>query len=222
MIDPKADMLRDIALETAQTRAWTGRESLDARVLEAIGAVPRHAFVPDDELARAYDNGPLPIGHDQTISQPFIVALMSDLLGTAPGQTVLEIGCGSGYQSAVLSRLVKRVYSIEIVPELARAAKERLARLGYGNVTVRHGDGAQGWPEHAPFDGIIVTAAAPRIPPALLEQLGPGGRLVIPVGHPHARQNLLLVEKNACGEIHVRDMLPVAFVPLTGQEAYRG
>lgn len=214
-------MLQDIAWETAQCRSWTGKDSLDARVLEAIQQVPRHAFVPGQEADYAYHNGPLPIGHGQTISQPFIVALMSDLLvsellGKGANQVVLEVGCGSGYQSAVLSLLVKQVYSIEIVPELAREAGERLMRLGFDNVTVRQGDGYHGWPEHAPFDGIIVTAAAPHIPQPLIEQLKPGGRMVIPVGSPYSSQDLLLVEKNGAGEVSTRNLLPVAFVPLTG------
>lgn len=209
-------MLSDIRWETAETRAWIGKSELDPRVLEAMQRVPRHAFVPQGLEDCAYDNGPLSIGHGQTISQPYIVALMSDLLATAPHHVVLEVGCGSGYQSAVLSRLVKQVYSLEIVPELAQAAQERLSHLGYNNVTVRHGDGYQGWPEHAPFDGIIVTAAAPEIPPPLVEQLKPGGRMVIPVGLPYMHQDLLLVEKNSSGVITTRNMLPVAFVPLTG------
>ncbi|PWB50419.1 MAG: protein-L-isoaspartate O-methyltransferase [Nitrosomonadales bacterium] len=209
-------MLRDIRWETSETRAWIGKSELDPRVLEAMQQVPRHAFVPRVLEDCAYDNGPLSIGHGQTISQPYIVALMSDLLATQAHHVVLEVGCGSGYQSAVLSRLVKQVYSLEIVPELAQAAQERLSRLGYGNVTVRHGDGYQGWPEHAPFDGIIVTAAAPEIPSPLVEQLKPGGRMVIPVGLPYMHQELLLVEKNSSGVITTRNMLPVAFVPLTG------
>ncbi|MDP2783686.1 MAG: protein-L-isoaspartate(D-aspartate) O-methyltransferase [Sulfurimicrobium sp.] len=209
-------LLQDIAWETAQCRSWIGKDSIDSRVLEAIEQVPRHAFVPDWQVPYAYDNGPLPIGHGQTISQPFIVALMSDMLETKPHHVVLEVGCGSGYQSAVLSKLVRQVYSVEIVPELAQAAQECLTRLGYGNVTVRHGDGYHGWPEHAPFDGIIVTAAAPEIPPPLIEQLKLGGRLVIPVGQPYGRQELMLVEKNAAGEVSMRNVLPVAFVPLTG------
>ncbi|MEN6587762.1 MAG: protein-L-isoaspartate(D-aspartate) O-methyltransferase [Sulfuricella sp.] len=209
-------LLHDIDWESAQSRPWIGKGSLDPRVLEAIKHVPRHAFVPEWQAPYAYDNGPLPIGHGQTISQPFIVALMSDMLQPEPHHVVLEVGCGSGYQSAVLSKLVSHVYSVEIVPELAQAAQERLARLGYANVTVRQGDGSHGWPEHAPFDGIIVTAAAPEIPPALVEQLKPGGRLVIPVGQPHGRQELMLVEKNAAGEVSSHNVLPVAFVPLTG------
>lgn len=210
-------MLRDIRWETAETRAWIGKSELDPRVLEAMSEVPRHAFVPRGLEDCAYDNGPLSIGQGQTISQPYIVALMSDLLATQAHHVVLEVGCGSGYQSAVLSRLVKQVYALEIVPELAQAAQERLSRLGYGNVAVRQGDGYQGWPEHAPFDGIIVTAAAPEIPPPLVEQLRPGGRMVIPVGLPYMRQDLLLLEKSASGEITTRNMLPVAFVPLTGR-----
>lgn len=209
-------MLRDIRWETTETRTWIGKSELDPRVLEAMKQVPRHAFVPYGMEELAYDNGPLSIGQGQTISQPFIVALMSDLLATQAHHVVLEVGCGSGYQSAVLSRLVKRVYSIEIVPALAQVAQERLLRLGYGNVTVRQGDGYQGWPEHAPFDGIIVTAAAPEIPPPLLEQLRPGGCMVIPVGLPHGSQDLLLVKKYPHGQISVRNVLPVAFVPLTG------
>lgn len=208
-------LLQDIAWETEQSRPWIGSD-IDPRVLKAIEQVPRHAFVPGYEMDYAYDDRPLPIGYGQTISQPFIVALMSDLLATQPHHVVLEVGCGSGYQSAVLSKLVKQVYSIEIVPELAQAARERLAQLGYANVAVRHGDGYRGWPEHAPFDGIIVTAAAPEIPPPLIKQLKPGGRLVIPLGQPHGRQELMLVEKNMAGEVSLHNSLPVAFVPLTG------
>lgn len=209
-------LLQDIAWETSQSRTWTGRDRLAPRVLEAIKQVPRHAFVPGYEVDSAYDDRPLPIGYGQTISQPFIVALMSDMLETQPHHVVLEVGCGSGYQSAVLSKLVRQVYSVEIVPELAQAAHERLARMGYANISVQQGDGYHGWPEHAPFDSIIVTAAAPEIPPPLITQLKPGGRLVIPVGQHHGRQELILVEKNAAGEVSLRNMLPVAFVPLTG------
>lgn len=210
-------LLQDIAWETAQSRPWIGKDALDPRVLEAIGQVPRHAFVPAWQEPYAYDDRPLPIGHGQTISQPFIVALMSDLLETRPHHVVLEIGCGSGYQSAVLARLVKQVYSLEIVAELAQSAQESLRRQGFTNVAVRQGDGYQGWPEHAPFDGIIVTAAAPEIPPPLIEQLKSGGRMVIPLGLPYQQQELVLVEKSMDGEISRRNMLPVAFVPLTGE-----
>ncbi len=209
-------MLRDIADEIAFTRAEIGRAAFDPRVLAALAAVPREEFVPAERRLFAYANGALPIGHGQTISQPYIVALMTDLLAPRPDDIVLEIGTGSGYQAAVLSRLVRQVYSIEIVAPLALAARERLERLGCANVAVRHGDGYRGWAEHAPFDGIVVTAAAPHVPPPLVEQLKPGGRLVIPVGHPGGYQQLRLVEKDAAGAVGQRDLLAVAFVPLTG------
>ena len=217
MQDDMARMLRDIRQEVQLTRSWIGRDHLDARVLAAMEKVPRHEFVPKEFDYLAYDNGPLAIGHGQTISQPYIVALMTDLLNLHPGDTVLEVGTGSGYQAAVLSLLVKRVFSIEIVAALAREAGARLRRLGYDNVTVRSGDGYGGWPEHAPFDAVIVTAAAPGIPPPLLEQLKPGGRMVIPVGVPYGRQTLTVVNRDERGEISEEEMLPVAFVPLTGE-----
>jgi len=211
-----AQMLRDIEDEVQYTRALTGRKAFDPRVMAAIAEIPRHLFVPSEELGYAYANGPLPIGWGQTISQPYIVALMTDLLGCGGGDRVLEIGTGSGYQAAVLSRLVDWVYSLEIIPQLASDATERLARLGYPNVSVRCGDGHLGWPEVAPFDGILVTAAAPAIPPALVAQLRSGARLVIPVGQPYAHQELLLLEKGQDGAVQVTDVLAVAFVPLTG------
>jgi protein-L-isoaspartate(D-aspartate) O-methyltransferase len=209
-------LLADIAEETCQTRFLTGIGELDSRVMAAMGEVPRHAFVPEDLRPRAYDNGPLPIGHGQTISQPFIVALMTDLLRPRAGDAILEVGAGSGYQAAVLAELAKRVYTVEIVPSLAKEAAERLERLGYGNVEVRCGDGYGGWPEHAPFDGILVAAAAPHVPQPLVDQLKPGGRLVIPVGLPYSAQELLLIEKSPDGGLVRRTVLPVAFVPLTG------
>ncbi|MGB5541145.1 MAG: protein-L-isoaspartate(D-aspartate) O-methyltransferase, partial [Gammaproteobacteria bacterium] len=169
-----------------------------------------------DEQARAYDNRPLSIGYGQTISQPYIVALMTDLLDVGPDATVLEVGTGSGYQAAVLSGLVASVYTIEIVPQLGERAQGVLARLGYDNVEVRIGDGYYGWEEHAPFDAIIVTAAASHVPPPLVRQLKPGGRMIIPVGSRFMVQELLLVEKTAAGEVSTRQILPVAFVPLTG------
>jgi len=181
-------MLRDIADEVAWTRQEIGKEALDAEVMAALSRVPRELFVPATERRFAFVNGPLPIGHGQTISQPYIVALMTDLLEPRSADRILEIGTGSGYQTAVLAELAREVYSVEIIAALANAARARLARLGYDNVSIRHGDGHQGWPEHAPYDGIIVTAAAPHIPPALLEQLKPGGRLVIPVGLPEQIQ----------------------------------
>jgi len=208
-------LLRDIANEVHYTRDLIGRAALDPRVMAAMAEVPRESFVPAEERQYAYANGPLPIGWGQTISQPYIVALMTDLLGCGPKSRVLEVGTGSGYQAAVLSRVVRRVYSVEIIPELAQAAARRLGALGYANVETRLGDGYLGWPEQAPFDGILVTAAAPRIPPALVEQLGPGARLVLPVGEPHGRQELLVVEKGPGGVVHTQSILPVAFVPLT-------
>jgi protein-L-isoaspartate(D-aspartate) O-methyltransferase len=180
--------------------------------------VPRHEFVPEDLRGEAYADGPLPIGYGQTISQPFIVALMTDLLRVGPDDTVLEVGTGSGYQAAVLAHLVRRVYTIEIVPDLAESATARLRRLGYGRVvTTRTGDGYYGWEEAAPFDAIVVTAASSHIPPSLIRQLKPGGRMVIPVGAPFALQHLVLIERNATdGRVTTRQVLPVSFVPLTG------
>ena len=193
----------------------------DARVLAAMERIPRERFVPAQEATRAYDDTPLPIGEGQTISQPYIVAYMSELLNVAPDHRVLEIGTGSGYQAAVLAELAKEVYSIEIVPALAQQAAATLASLGYENVHVREGDGYAGWPEHAPFDAIVVTAAPERVPAPLLEQLRPGGRLVIPVGPMHATQQLRVVEKDAQGRLHERQITPVRFVPLTGEAAER-
>ena len=193
-----------------------GTDRLAPAVLAAMRQVPRHEFVPADVQGTAYDNRPLPIGYGQTISQPYIVALMTDLAKPDKEDVVLEVGTGSGYQAAVLSPLVSRVYSIEIVEALAKRASEQLTVLGYGNVTVRHGDGYHGWPEHGPFDAIIVTAAASHIPPPLVKQLKPGGRMVIPVGPPFMAQNLMLVEKDTREQVHTRTLLPVHFVPLTG------
>jgi protein-L-isoaspartate(D-aspartate) O-methyltransferase len=189
----------------------------DSRVLAAMREVPRHLFVDESLRAHAYDDEPLPIGggSSQTVSQPYIVALMTELLDLQPGEKVLEIGTGSGYQSAVLSRLAGKVYSIEIVPELARSAAERLSRLGYKNVTVRAGDGYRGWPEEAPFDGIVVTAAPERLPEPLLAQLAPGGRMVIPVGGFFQELKVFTRDKN--GKVTEKDILPVRFVPMTGE-----
>lgn len=213
---PRTEMLHAIAADTKDTRGYLGKDSLAPEVMAAIARVPRHEFVPADLRHRAYDNRPLPIGLGQTISQPYIVALMTDLLGCGPGARVLEVGTGSGYQAAVLAELVDHVYTIEIVAELGDSARRTLERLGYRNVTVRVGDGYLGWPEHAPFDGIIVTAAPEEIPPPLVEQLKPGGRMVIPVGEPWTGQNLLVLEKQPDGTLSRRNLLPVAFVPLTG------
>jgi protein-L-isoaspartate(D-aspartate) O-methyltransferase len=208
-------MLADIEAEVRYTRSMIGRDALDSRVMAAMAEVPRHEFVPDYEQLYAYANGPLPIGHGQTISQPFIVALMTDLLECGPDDRVLEVGTGSGYQTAILSRVVAQVYSVEIIPELARKACQRLARLGYDNVECRHCDGYDGWPEQAPFHGILVTAAAPSVPPPLIEQLMQGARLVIPVGPQFGHQELMVIEKRSDGSLLTTDILGVAFVPLT-------
>ncbi len=206
-------LLATIADEVRDTRSYTGRAELHPRVLDAMGRVAREAFVPEDQMYAAYANVPLSIGYRQTISQPYIVALMTDLLDPEPTDVILEIGTGSGYQAAVLSGLVARVYSIEVVEALADTAAERLARLGYTNVEVRQGDGNEGWPDAAPFDGIIVTAGAPSVPDALIEQLKPGAALVIPVDDG-SQQMLKRITRDAAGTVTVDDVLPVAFVPL--------
>jgi len=211
-------LLQEIRAEAWDTRDCTGLAAFDPRVMEALYRVPRHEFIEPGSLHLAYANHPLPIGHGQTISQPYIVALMTDLIRPEAEDVVLEIGTGSGYQAAVLAGLAKRIYSVEIVPELAREADARLRRLGYDNVEVRNGNGRLGWPQHAPYDAILVTAAASRIPPALVAQLKPGARLVIPVGYPHDAQQLIVVEKREDGGIDTRPVLPVAFVPLTGSD----
>lgn len=185
----------------------------DSATLAAMRTVPRHEFVPEDQRGLAYEDIPLPIGHDQTISQPAIVALMTELIEPRPGKRVLEIGTGSGYQAAVLAQTGCRVWTIEIFRALAEEARDRLARLGYRNVVVRHGDGYAGWPDQAPFDAIVVTAAAESIPPALLDQLAPKGRLVMPVGDEFPYQELVLVHKDSDGKISLRQLLPVRFVP---------
>jgi len=190
------------------------RDVRDAATLAAMRAVPRHEFVPPEHRGDAYGDFPLPIGHGQTISQPYIVAYMTEVLRPRAGMKVLEVGTGSGYQAAVLAAAGCEVYTVEIFGALATAARDRLARLGYGGVTVRHGDGHFGWPEHAPFDAVIVTAAAGYIPPALVEQLKPGGRMIIPVGTVHGVQYLILVEKAGGGEVTTRTLIPVQFVPM--------
>ncbi len=209
-----AAMVKTVADEVLWTNRYLGKTALDPRVIQALGTVRRAEFVPEDLAEFAYDNRPLPIGQGQTISQPYIVAVMTDLLQPQQHHRVLEIGTGCGYQAAILARLVAEVYSIETVPELAEQAAERLKRLGVANVRVRQGDGRKGWPEHAPFDGIIVTAAAPDVPPALVQQLAPGGRLVIPVGPKGGEQELVLIRKETDGSVDRRAVLPVAFVPL--------
>ena len=212
--DEKQALIREIVSETAETAAMTGRRELSARLLAALSKVKREAFVPDSEVRFAYINAPLPIGHGQTISQPFIVAIMTELLDLKPDDVVLEIGTGSGYQAAVLADLARQVYGVEIVPELVENARRALAQEGYRNVEVRCGDGNEGWPEHAPYDAIIVTAAAETVPPALLTQLKPGGRMIIPLGEVYAHQALVLFEKDEAGKIERHDIMDVAFVPL--------
>ena len=210
--------MRAIHTDVARNRQVLGRDHLSETVALAMAKVPRHEFVPKELRGNAYANHPLPIGHGQTISQPTIVAMMTDLLALGPEDHVLEVGTGSGYQAAVLSEVVERgqVFTIEIVSELARTARKRLARLGYQNVVVHAGDGYLGLPDDAPFDGIMVTAAADEIPAPLLEQLKPGGRLVMPVGGQGETQWLTLVSKDPEGGIDKRVVLPVRFVPLTG------
>ncbi len=211
-------MLDAIKASVLDTAAYTGRRALSDKVMGAMAAVPREEFVLPEYRHLAYRNTALPIEAGQTISQPLIVALMTDLLDPEPGDVVLEVGTGSGYQAAVLSGLVEHVYSVEIIDELADTARAVLQRLNYHNVTVRAGDGYAGWPKHAPFDGIIVTAAPEQIPPPLLEQLKPGGKLVIPRGKQRGYQELLVVEVDAAGKVSEKSVLPVAFVPLTREQ----
>jgi protein-L-isoaspartate(D-aspartate) O-methyltransferase len=213
-VTPNADPNAALRARMVETQI-VSRGVRNPRVLAAMREVPRHLFVDASERARAYEDSPLPIGGHQTISQPYIVALMTELLDLAPDERVLEIGTGSGYQSAVLSRVCREVYTIEIVPELARAAEARLRELGYTNVVVREGDGYGGWAEHAPFDGIIVTAAPERIPQPLLDQLAPEGRMVIPVGGFF--QELKVFRKDSSGRVTEQAILPVRFVPMTGE-----
>lgn len=189
------------------------RDVLDCAVLAAMRTVPRHLFVPEEERASAYDDRPLPLGHGQTISQPYVVAAMTEALGVGAGDRVLEIGAGSGYQAAVLAEVVSEVFTIELVPALAAAAEARLRALHYGNVRVRQGDGRLGWPEAAPFDGIVVACGAPEVPPALLDQLRPGRRLVMPVGPAGEVMELQLIEKGLDGTLQRRTLMPVRFVP---------
>ncbi len=212
----RARMVAEIAAMARETGAETGRPRFSEQVMAAMGKVPRHRFVPALQDIFAYDNRPLPIGEGQTISQPYIVALMTDLLDPKSADTVLEVGTGSGYQAAVLAELVAKVYTIEIVEPLARRARQVLGELGYRNVEIRVGDGYGGWPAAAPFDAIIVTAAPAAVPQPLIDQLKPGGRMVIPVGGASDVQQLLLVEKQSDGRTTTRRTLPVRFVPLTG------
>lgn len=207
-------LLEQVIAETRGTADLTGCSKLSEPVLRALAAVPRHRFVPPAQLAWAYADSPLPIGCGQTISQPFIVALMTELLALDARSVVLEVGTGSGYQTAMLASLARRVYSVERIPALAEAAERRLRELGIANVEIRIADGYRGWEEKAPFDAIIVTAAAAEVPPALVRQLKPGGRLAIPVGPQHRSQDLRVICKDESGAWHSRSVLPVVFVPL--------
>ena len=211
----RLEMVRTIEQYTRYTSDIVGEDGISPGVLEVMRTVKRHLFVPKRRQSLAYDDRPVEIGYGQTISQPFIVALMTHLLEPGPDHVVLEIGTGSGYQAAVLSPLVRNVCTIEVIPELGEAAAGRLAALGYANVETKIADGYHGWPECGPFDGIVVTAAADHVPPPLVDQLKPGGRMVIPVGGMFAIQHLTLVEKTETGEVLTRQLLPVRFVPFT-------
>ena len=218
-VTASARPLQDIDFEQARRQMVEeqieARGVTDSRVREAMSRVPRHEYVPVQYRASAYRDTPLPIEFEQTISQPYIVALMTELLQPEPGDRILEVGTGSGYQAAVAAELVSQVYSIEIIPELARSAADRLERLGVSNVFVRAGDGYLGWPEQGPFDGILVTAGAEDVPEPLVEQLKPGARMIIPVGDQSSFQVLKVVEKLPEGEVEIRDIIAVRFVPLT-------
>lgn len=210
------NMIRLIEDDVRATSAYLKRSALDERVLEAMASVPRHEFVPTELVDEAYRNRPLPIGHGQTISQPYIVAIMTDLMELEAGQKVLEIGTGSGYQAAVLAALDTRVWSIEIIEALGERADSLLTRLGYDRIELRIGDGYYGWAEEAPFDAIVVTAAASHIPPPLVKQLAVGGKMIIPVGSRFSTQELILITRINPEEVVTRQVLPVRFVPLTG------
>src|SRR2546426_3295370 len=214
-------MLVQIAAETIYVSARIGKAALAERTLEVVGRVPRHEFVPVELQSYAYANTPLPIGFDKTISQPFIVALMTDLLDLQPTDIVLEIGTGLGYQAAIIAALAQKVYSIEVIEELAEQAKQRLGRLGYVNIELRIGNGYHGWAEHAPFDKVIVTAAPELIPPALIGQVKPGGKMVNPAGLADAQQ-LILVEKDSHGTVTMKEILPVRFSQLEGPDPHAG
>lgn len=214
-------LIEEIQIETNLSRDFTGLSVITPGVVAALRATPREQFVCPGDERQAYANRPLPLGFGQTISQPFIVALMTQLLVAAEPQTVLEIGSGSGYQAAVLARLVKRVVSLEVIPELAGDAARRLRQMAIANVDVHCADGYLGWPSEAPFDAIIVTACAPFVPPALVEQLRCGGRLVLPVGEPRSCQELRVIDKSADGALQDRFVLPVAFVPLVRSGGFR-
>lgn len=218
----RAAMIAAIVAEMAETAPFTGRTTLNPRLLAALSQVRREAFVPSADAALAYVNTALPIGHGQTISQPFLVALMTELLDLSPADVVLEIGTGSGYHTAILASLVRNVFSVEVIAGLADKARHVLAHEAFDNIEIRCGDGALGWPEHAPYDAIVVAAAMERIPPALLTQLRPGGRMVIPLGESNRTQHLVLVNKDALGTIRQFETLPVSLVPLVETAADAG
>lgn len=213
----RKEMVTVIQKEVESTKGYLGRERLGDNVIDAMGRVKRHAFVPLYSQLYAYKNRPLPIGYAQTISQPYIVAVMTDLLDLKTSDRVLEIGTGSGYQAAVLAEIVKEVYTIEVISALGISAEKRLEKLGYKNIKTRIDDGYYGWKEHAPYDAIIVTAAAGNIPPALFQQLKPGGKMIIPVSSFSQVQHLVLINKDENGTMSTRQILPVRFVPLTGK-----
>jgi len=214
-------MIAEIVADAVFLTAQLGKSSFASPVIEAMGKIPRHEFVPLELQAYAYINSPLPVGYGKTVSQPFIIALMTDLLEPRPGDVVLEVGAGVGYQAAVLSGLVKQVYSIEIIEELALDTRRRLQRLGYRNIEVGVGNGYYGWPEHAPFHQIIVTAAPDLIPPPLIAQLKPGGKMVIPTGIPD-KQQLVFLEKTETGKLSTREVLPVRFSELEEGSDFAG
>ena len=213
----RKEMIEEIKQDMYAARSYTGKEVLSDRVLAALARVERHEFIPVELREQAYGNYPLPIGNDQTISQPFIVALMTDLLEVGEDSIVLEIGTGSGYQAAVLAEIVKEVYTVEIIADLANQAQVLLSELGYDNIHVRHGDGMLGWAGKS-FDGIVVTAAGLDIPDTLLDQLVPGGRLVMPIGGQDETQQLKVITKNSDEQVRIRNVLPVRFVPITKQK----
>lgn len=208
-------LIEEIQAETRYTCDTTGVSAIAPEVIKALRETPRELFVPDGLRGQAYENHPLPVGYGQTISQPYIVAIMTQLLQPQAEHRILEIGAGSGYQAAVLARLVRLIVSLEIIPALAAATTQRLRELAVSNVEIHCADGNHGWPKQSPYDGIIVTACAPKVPAALLDQLKPGGRMIVPIGEPHGFQDLYLIRKGSDGAIDSRAVLPVAFVPLT-------
>jgi len=217
----RQSMMAEIAATAIYVSARIGKAAFAGRVMQVMNKVPRHAFVPIELQPYAYANSPLPIGFDKTISQPFIVALMTDLLDIQPNDIVLEIGTGLGYQAAIVAALAQKVYSVEVIEELSEQARQRLRRLGYVNIELRVGNGYHGWAEHAPFDKVIVTAAPELIPPALIDQVKPGGKMVIPAGLADAQQ-LILVEKDSHGTVTMKEILPVRFSQLEGPDPHAG